>query len=427
MSKRLIIKESTRNRCKIFKLSQGRKAHFQPISLELFHYLYKTPVIDFSIFVRVGDEMIEYIKPTELSKELLRHIWIASMREKAEVEVCVLKKDHAKFTRVIDEVRETKITKLLDAHPTLDKKTLRVFSDLSSASQMVLRGGINQNTVDRVSAAASYMVANLMDNELAMSTLSKMIVMDPTLYDHSASVSMFGGLMAKQYLKEKIGTKQTELIAQCGLYHDAGKACIPNAILNKPGSFTPEEYEIMKTHAVLGYKELSKAIEQGSPINKVVARVALEHHERFTGKGYPYGLKGRLEEDPENGIHVYSRIISIADSYSALLMERVYKPALPAQQAIDILTKNAYENFDPDIFFPFINAMQDSIEKLSEKEKNHHGQIFIVEKGENAAKKIQNVKRSNRIGKVSPHKCSHQLSESQLLEAGKRVQKVENQ
>ena len=159
----------------------------------------------------------------------------------------------------------------------------------------------------------------------------------------------------------------------------------------------------------------------------MVARVALEHHERFTGKGYPYGLKGRLEEDPENGIHVYSRIISIADSYSALLMERVYKPALPAQQAIDILTKNAYENFDPDIFFPFINAMQDSIEKLSEKEKNHHGQIFIVEKGENAAKKIQNVKRSNRIGKVSPHKCSHQLSESQLLEAGKRVQKVENQ
>ena len=389
MSKKFIIKESTRNRCQVFKLTPETQNKFQPISLELFHFLYKATAIDFSIFIRVGSEMIEYIKATELSKELLRHIWIASMKEEAEVEICVLKKDHPRFTRVIDSVRDQKIELLVEKHPALDRKTLQVFTDLSGASQMVLRGGLNQTVARKVSAAASFMVSNLMDNDLAMSTLSRMITIDPTLYDHSASVAMFSGIMAKQYLKEKIGNKQTELIAQCGLYHDAGKACIPNAILNKPGSFTKEEFEIMKTHAILGYKDLTKAIEQGSPIDEIVARVALEHHERFTGKGYPHGLKGRFEDDPEHGIHVYSRIVAIADSYSALLMERVYKPALPAEKALELLQSNADEHYDPDIFYPFINAMKKSLNALAIREKNMHGEIYLVDEGETLARKIK--------------------------------------
>lgn len=408
MTKRFIIKESTRKRCKVFKLDADKRRSFQPISLELFHYLYKAQTIDFSIFIRVGDEMIEYIKATELSQELLRHIWIASMKEEAEVEVCVLKKDHPKFTRVIDNVRHSKIQVLVEKHPALDQKTLQVFSDLSGASQMVLRGGINKMVASKVSAAASYMVANLMENDLAMSTLSRMITIDPTLYDHSASVAMFSGIMAKQYLKEKLATKQTEIIAQCGLYHDAGKACIPHSILNKPGSFTEEEYEIMKSHAVLGYKDLKKAIEDGSPIDEVVAQVALEHHERFTGNGYPNGLKGRLEEQ-DDGIHVYARIVAIADSYSALLMERVYKPALPAKKAIELLEKSAYQHFDPDIFFPFIDAMKRSLNLLSEREKDLHGQIFVVEKGENVAKKIKDAKKH----KAAHAKCNHDHSSLQ--------------
>ena len=127
--------------------------------------------------------------------------------------------------------------------------------------------------------------------------------------------------MQKQYYGDKASKKEIDLIAECGLYHDAGKANIPNSILNKPGKFTDEEYEIMKTHAYLGYKILSKAIKDGCPIEEIVARVALEHHERFKGNGYPYGRVGKFEDDPENGIHVYSRIVAIADCYSALLME----------------------------------------------------------------------------------------------------------
>ena len=415
MSKRFIIKESTRKRCKIIPLSKERQKLFQPISLELFHFLYKAQSITFSIFIRVGNEIIEYIKPSELSTELLRHIWIASLKDEADVEICVKKVDHPKFTEVIDRVRSQKIEILLEKQPALDRKTLHVFSDLSRASQMVLRGGINKDVAHKVSAAASFMVSNLMDNDLAMSTLSRMINIDPTLYDHSASVAMFAGIMANQQFKKTIGAKQTEIIAQCGLYHDAGKACIPNAILNKPDTFTLEEFEIMKTHAILGYKELTKAIDSGSPIDKVVAQVALEHHERFEGQGYPHGRAGRLEQDKENGIHPYSRIISIADSYSALLMERVYKPALPAEKAIRILEETASSNFDPDIFHPFIDAMKRSLQMLEERESNLFGNIYLVEKGESAAKKIIEVKKSKqKIEKLDTNslqtgfkKCSH--------------------
>ncbi|RZA12117.1 MAG: HD domain-containing protein [Proteobacteria bacterium] len=167
---------------------------------------------------------------------------------------------------------------------------------------------------------------------------------------------------------------------------------MPNAILNKPGAFTPEEFDVMKSHVHHGFRELSAAIHAGAPIDPLVAQVAIEHHERFTGKGYPYGKRGRFEEDPENGIHPYARIVSIADAYSALLMKRVYKPALPAEMALELLERSAPEDFDPLIFEPFVQNVKLSLVSLKaakEKEKDKSkGSIFMVEAGENISQKI---------------------------------------
>lgn len=402
-SKKFIIKDSTRKRCKIFPADEATLQQFRPISLELFSYLWEVPTIEFSIYIRVEEEMIEYIRAAELTKELLDHVYAASIREKSEVEVFIAKKDYPKFEHTLSYVRTRKINALLEKDPSLDRKTLEIFGDLSAASQMILRGGVNKQVAERVKSAAAFMVNQLMANDLAMSTLSKMITIDPTLYDHSASVAMFSTIMAKQYIDPRLPFKDAEVIAQCGLYHDAGKSCIPHAILNKPGAFTPDEFDVMKTHVQFGHKELMNAIENGAPIDEIVARVALEHHERFTGRGYPAGKRGRWEEDPELGIHVYSRIISIADAYSALLMKRVYKPALPAEKALELLERSAPDDFDPEIFQPFVAGVRVSLDALKKRkdvlEKNT-GAIYMIDSNETLVKQIQDTRKQQATSTV---------------------------
>lgn len=395
-SKKFIIKDSTRKRCKIFKADETALQQFRPISLELFAYLWEVPTIEFSIYIRVEAEMIEYIRPSELSAELLQHVWAASLKDSGDVEVFIAKKDYPKFEHTLSYVRSRKINNLMEKDPSLDRKTLEIFGDLSGASQMVLRGGVNRQVAERVKVAAAFMVNQLMANDFAISTLSRMIAIDPSLYDHSASVAMFSTIMAKQYIDPKLPFKDAEIIAQCGMYHDAGKSCIPHNILNKPGQFTPDEFAIMKTHVQFGHRELIHAIANGAPIDEIVARVALEHHERFTGKGYPAGKRGRWEEDPELGIHVYSRIISIADAYSALLMKRVYKPALPAEKALELMERSAPDDFDPEIFEPFVTGVRTSLATLKKKKEameQSKGAIYIIDADETLVKQIQESRR----------------------------------
>ncbi len=115
---------------------------------------------------------------------------------------------------------------------------------------------------------------------------------------------------------------------------------------------------MIKNHTSLGYDELKKAIANGAPIEENVAIVALEHHEKFKGGGYPMGKTGRLEEK-DNGIHEYARIVTIADVYSALLMKRVYKEAVSHQEALAIIREGAGSQFDPAVIEAFLARESD--------------------------------------------------------------------
>lgn len=127
--------------------------------------------------------------------------------------------------------------------------------------------------------------------------------------------------------------------------HDVGKIGISDTILLKPGKLTHEEFETMKSHCEIGYRILS---ESTSDILSLGAEIALNHHEKYDGSGYPRGLAG--EDIPITG-----RIGAICDVFDALTTERVYKKAVPAQEALAIMQEGRGTHFDPRIFDYFMH------------------------------------------------------------------------
>lgn len=139
--------------------------------------------------------------------------------------------------------------------------------------------------------------------------------------------------------------------------HDIGKVGIPDDILRKPGLLTFAEREKMKTHTELGYQVLLSATHElnDNPMVVIAANIAKSHHEKWDGSGYPEGLSG-------TDIPVGARLMAVADVYDALISKRVYKAAIPHDEAVEIIHEAAGKHFDPDVveaFDTFVGELPD--------------------------------------------------------------------
>jgi putative two-component system response regulator len=130
---------------------------------------------------------------------------------------------------------------------------------------------------------------------------------------------------------------EQDLILEAAPMHDIGKVGIPDAILLKPEKLTDVEFSFMKEHARIGYEILNGS---SSCLMQIGAQIALTHHEKYDGSGYPYGLKG--EEIP-----IYGRIIAVADVFDALTSARPYKEAWSIERSVQFLKDNSGKHFDP--------------------------------------------------------------------------------
>lgn len=130
--------------------------------------------------------------------------------------------------------------------------------------------------------------------------------------------------------------------------HDIGKVGIADEVLKKPGKLTKEEFEIMKTHAEIGHQILK---DSKNPILETASIVALTHHEKWDGSGYPKGLK-------EEEIHIFGRITAIADVFDALGSNRVYKKAWPDKDIFNLFSEQRGKHFDPNLIDLFMNNIQ---------------------------------------------------------------------
>ncbi|MEZ4743874.1 MAG: HD domain-containing protein [Bdellovibrionota bacterium] len=388
-SKKFVLKQATRDRCNIIKIDdQTILRRFSPVSSELFHFLYEDHQVDFSLFFRMHDEMVEFLRPREFNKEALDSLWAALNHSSDTLRLYVLKGEKARFDHFIQSIMQKKLQKFKDAGGDVDEKTLSVYGNLSSASQMIVRGGVDAIVAKHAKASTAILLNSQLDSDAATDTISRMINHDPTLYDHSATVAMFSAIIATKFMRNPLDQKSGHIIAQCGLYHDAGKTCVPGHVLNKPGKLDEGEYEIMKTHTNLGREELEKAIKNGADIETIVPLVAYEHHERFCGHGYPLGKRGRAEDDSINGIHLFTRVVTIADVYSALLMKRVYKDSMESDKALAIMMNIAEKEYDPIIFEDFASGIASSIKYRRKRDKEQYGKIRLIGKDESFQKAL---------------------------------------
>lgn len=142
--------------------------------------------------------------------------------------------------------------------------------------------------------------------------------------------------------------------------HDIGKVGIPDRILLKPGKLTPEEFAIMKTHTTLGCEAIQSAEDRlGTSVEflSMAKEIALSHHEKWDGSGYPSGLAG-------TAIPLSARIMAVADVYDALISRRVYKEPMPHEEAVAILCEGRGSHFDPDVLDAFL-AVQEEIAQMA--------------------------------------------------------------
>ncbi len=152
-----------------------------------------------------------------------------------------------------------------------------------------------------------------------------------------------------------LGTAQCELIQMAAPMHDIGKIGIPDQILLKAGRLSPEEFAVMKSHPHIGHTILK---ESPSPILQLGARIALGHHEKFDGSGYPKGLAGQ-------DIPLEARIVAVADVFDALTSARPYKRAWPNVQALAYLQDNRERHFDPHCVEAFLQQL-DAVFQIQE-------------------------------------------------------------
>jgi putative two-component system response regulator len=230
---------------------------------------------------------------------------------------------------------------------TTREGTERVVEGLSAGADEFLTKPFNADEL-AVRLRTAERVLSLETRDIAIFAMARLAESrDPETGAHLERVRSYSRLLAHQLATQAASRGQVtgefvRLIYLTSPLHDIGKVGIPDSVLLKPGRLSDREFEIMKTHTTIGAETLGAAAQQfpGVSFLEMARDIALTHHERFDGSGYPRGLRGT--EIPLSG-----RIVALADVYDALTSKRVYKKSFAHDVARNIILAEAGKHFDP--------------------------------------------------------------------------------
>ena len=212
---------------------------------------------------------------------------------------------------------------------------------------------------------------------------------DDTTHDHLRRVQVYATEIAKEL---GVSNQEVQALEAAALLHDIGKLAVPEQIISKPGRLTPEEFEKMKVHPVVG-AEILERVQFPYPVVPIVRH----HHEKWNGCGYPAGLKG--EEIP-----LGARILSAVDCLDALASDRQYRRALPLEKALEVVVSEAGKSYDPRV----VEILQRRFVELEQKAKNYSENTSKlstntrIERGEAPAAGFEKVPSAAERSDASP-------------------------
>ena len=229
---------------------------------------------------------------------------------------------------------------------------VKMFNDHMVNYQKILKAEVEKRTQQLSQAFEEIKKASLDTTfRLAQATESK----NGETGSHIKRIGYYSTAIAKVM---GLPPKDIELILYAAPMHDIGKIGIPDRILLKPGPLDTEEWEIMKLHTSIGGRILSNS---DSYVIQMAEQIALTHHEKWDGSGYPDGLKG-------SQIPLWGRICAIVDVFDALTNNRPYKKALPIAQSLEILKKSTGTHFDPEVSEAFFSIQEEILSIFRENE-----------------------------------------------------------
>jgi len=268
-----------------------------------------------------------------------------------------------RFNREVDKATGY-TTKNIIAVPLFDskKRVMGVFQGINK-----LDGSFTEEDLEMLNLLAGYASSTIENKRLSESikrayeeTVNRLSFAaeykDPETYNHILRIGLMAELLAKRLNMPEEYCYNIRLAAPM---HDIGKIGIPDNILLKKGKLDSEEWEVMKSHTIIGYNILK---DSESPLLQMAAMISLEHHEKWDGTGYPYQKKG--EE-----ISLEARITSIVDVFDALTSERPYKPAWSIEETVNYMKSLRGTHFDPNLLDLLFENLSD-IQRIKETYKD---------------------------------------------------------
>ncbi len=286
---------------------------------------YDLLILDFLMMPIHGDKVVEEIRKFNQSLYIL------------------LLTGHKDLAPPLETIKRLDIQGYCEKSSRFDQLILLVESGLKSVTQMKIIAEINQQLEEANAQLKDAYYGTIESLRLAVDAK------DSYTRGHSDRVSYYSVMIGKQ-----LGLSEEDLdtLKQGALFHDVGKIGIPDAILQKPGKLTDDEYDDIKNHPSIGAKILGPA-----KIFEPLIPMVLHHHERYDGRGYPGGLKG--EEIP-----YFARIVCVADSFDAMTSDRAYRPRFTVVKALEEMESCKGTQFDPEMVDAFMIAMKNNKEQV---------------------------------------------------------------